>query len=242
MAPLTKSAPLVALIAFISFAPATAQAQDERLRISFAPAMAASSGNTELALGGSVGYRFLDRVWFEGEFTWIDGGAGGLRSGIFSLDGRSFNTAGVVDLVQRQFGLIGRGTSPGTVLPGRPGIPILPNFPIDIGSIRATTDGNTMIGTMGVRYELPAQGQRFRPYLAAGLGINRTDQDLEVERTILTPAFDADRSHTGFAFSAGGGASVRLAGQLWADADAKYFRLSNDRNIMRLGGGVSFRF
>jgi len=31
-------------------------------------------------------------------------------------------------------------------------------------------------------------------------------------------------------------------GQLWADVDAKYFRLSSDRSIMRLGGGVSFRF
>ena len=41
MATLTKSAPLVALVAFISLAPAAAQAQDERLRISIAPAMAA---------------------------------------------------------------------------------------------------------------------------------------------------------------------------------------------------------
>jgi hypothetical protein len=31
-------------------------------------------------------------------------------------------------------------------------------------------------------------------------------------------------------------------GQLWADMDAKYFRLSGDRDIMRLGGGVSYRF
>jgi len=35
---------------------------------------------------------------------------------------------------------------------------------------------------------------------------------------------------------------VRLAGQFWADVDAKYFRLSRDRDIMRLGGGVSVRF
>ena len=43
-------------------------------------------------------------------------------------------------------------------------------------------------------------------------------------------------------FNAGAGASVRLASQLWADVDARYFRLSRDQEIMRLGGGVSFRF
>lgn len=99
-----------------------------------------------------------------------------------------------------------------------------------------------MIGTMGVRYELPAQVERFRPYLAAGLGINNTDQEFGLEQTMFTPAFNQSASHTGYAFSAGAGASVRLAGQFWADVDAKYFRLSRDRDIMRVGGGVSVRF
>ena len=244
MSPITKSAPLVALMVFAILAPTAAQAQDERLRISFAPAVATVSGDTELALGGTVGYRFLEHVWFEGEFTWIDAGAAGFRDQIFNLDARTVNTRGVADLIQRA-GVIGRGSLPGTVLPIRPGIPILPilpAFPVDFGPIRATTDGSTMIGTMGVRYEFPTQRERFRPYLAAGLGLHNTDQEFRLERTMLIPGFNESRSHTGYAFSAGGGASVRLAGQLWADADAKYFRLSEDRNIMRLGGGVSYRF
>ena len=98
------------------------------------------------------------------------------------------------------------------------------------------------IGTLGVRYELPTQVERFRPYLAAGLGISNTGQEFRLEQTLFTPAFNESASHTGYAFSAGGGASVRLTSQFWADVDAKYFRLSRDRNIMRLGGGVSFRF
>ena len=53
---------------------------------------------------------------------------------------------------------------------------------------------------------------------------------------------DESISRTGYAFSTGAGASVRIAGQLWGDVDAKYFRLSRDRDIMRLGGGVTFRF
>ena len=154
--------------------------------------------------------------------------------GIFDLDARTVDASRVVDLVQGRVGGIG--------IPVRPGIPSLPTFPISIGPIRATTDGSTTIGTLGVRYELPAQVERFRPYLAAGLGINNTDQQFRLERTAFTPAFDESASHAGYAFSAGGGASVRLAGQFWADVDAKYFRLSRDRDIMRLGGGVSVRF
>ena len=99
-----------------------------------------------------------------------------------------------------------------------------------------------MVGTLGIRYELPVQTERFRPYVAGGLGINHTDQEFELDPTAFTPAFDESTSHTGYAFNAGAGASVRLAGQLWADVDARYLRLSRDRDIMRLGGGVSFRF
>ena len=86
------------------------------------------------------------------------------------------------------------------------------------------------------------QTERFRPYLAGGLGINNTEQEFDIERLALSDDVDDSVSDTGFAFSAGAGASVRLVSSLWADVDARYFRLSRDRNVMRLGGGVSFRF
>ena len=95
---------------------------------------------------------------------------------------------------------------------------------------------------MGLRYEFPVQTARFRPYAAGGLGINNTTQEFRLDATSITPAIDESISHTGYAFNAGAGASVRLVGQLWADVDARYLRLSRDRNIMRLGGGASFRF
>jgi opacity protein-like surface antigen len=82
------------------------------------------------------------------------------------------------------------------------------------------------------------QTTRFRPYLSGGLGLNTTDQDLRID----TFGVNASTSRTGFAFDGGAGASIRVWGQLWADMDAKYFRLSGDRDIMRLGGGVSYRF
>ena len=95
---------------------------------------------------------------------------------------------------------------------------------------------------MGVRYELPVETARFRPYVAGGIGINDTSQRFTLSATSFTPTIDRSTSHTGLAFRGGGGASIRLAGQLWADVDATYFRLSQDRDVMRLGGGVSFRF
>jgi hypothetical protein len=35
---------------------------------------------------------------------------------------------------------------------------------------------------------------------------------------------------------------VRLFSSVWAGADAKYLRLSRDRNVIRFGGNVGLRF
>ena len=100
-----------------------------------------------------------------------------------------------------------------------------------------------MIGTLGVRYEPTVQTARFSPYVSGGLGLNHTEQEFIVShRRRREHTVDESISHSGFAFSAGGGANVRLFSSLWANADAKYFRLSRDRNIMRFGGGIGFRF
>jgi opacity protein-like surface antigen len=238
MTTVTKSASLMTLMVCMVLVPAVAQAQEQRLRISFAPAVAAVSGDAELALGGSVGYRFSEHFWFEGDLTWIDAAAGGFRDQAFDLDARALGLGGITDALTRGVGMFGRRAGG----PGVPGPPNLPNLPDYTGQWRGATDGSTLVGTLGVRYELPVQTARFRPYLAGGLGINNTEQEFQLERTVLTPEIDESTSHTGYAFSAGAGTSIRLVRQLWADVDAKYLRLSRERNIMRLGGGVSVRF
>jgi opacity protein-like surface antigen len=106
----------------------------------------------------------------------------------------------------------------------------------------ASPDGQTMIGTLGLRYEPTVQTARFRPYVSGGLGLNHTEQDFNLSAATASSTFDDSISNSGFAFSAGGGANIRLFSSLWANADAKYFRLSRDRNIMRLGGGVTLKF
>ena len=229
-------APLVALAAFILFAPALAQAQDQRFRVSFAPAVATVGGDAELALGGTVGYRFSEHFSFEGDLTWIDAAAGGFRDRNFELDGRLRTPA-----TSATGSGAGQGYS-GVDFRAASGSRVCRASPSAFAWLRASADGSTMVGTLGIRYELPVQTERFRPYVAGGLGINHTDQEFELDPTAFTPAIDESTSHTGYAFNAGAGASVRLAGQLWADVDARYLRLSRDRDIMRLGGGVSFRF
>jgi hypothetical protein len=225
-----KLAQRLALVAILALVPVTAGAQEQRLRVSFTPSVAALGGDAELALSGTAAYRFSERFWFEGDVTWLDAAAGGLRD--LDFDFPAPYLTGLSDIIRR--GGMFNGNVIG--LPGLPTLPILPILPIP--RVSATVDGSTLIATVGLRYELPGQTARFRPYLAGGLGVNNTDQEIRIEPL----GIDQSTSSTGFAVNGGAGASVRVWRQLWADVDAKYFRLSGDRDIMRLGGGVSVRF
>jgi opacity protein-like surface antigen len=234
--------PVVTALLLTAFAaPAAAQADEQRLTLTFAPAFATVDGNAELALSGSVAYRFTDHLSFEGDFTWIDAAAGGGFGRVFPLGVDPTTSVGTNAFWRASGpfnGNIGRLLPAGNVNSVTSTL-IWP--PIDIPGI-TSDEGQTMIGTLGVRLEPLVQTARFRPYVSAGLGVNHTDQTINIELLRVTSFFDDTPSHSGLAFSAGGGANIRLAGSFWANADAKYFRLSRDRNIMRLGGGVGFRF
>jgi opacity protein-like surface antigen len=225
---------LFVLPALACLVPAPAGAQEPRIRIAVTPAAVTVGSDAEVGVGGSVGYRFSDHLWFEGDVTWVGAAAGGFRNGEFTFDGRRATNPVMRDLMTRQ-GTFGSGRFGGTTFP---------NVPTMIGTsaARAAIDGQTFIGTLGVRYEFASQAARFRPYVAGGLGINTTTQEFSIAATNVTPRVDDEVSHTGYAFSGGAGASVRLVSIVWFDAEAKYFRLSQERNVMRLGGGLSVRF
>jgi opacity protein-like surface antigen len=225
---------IAALLAGITAVPGAAEAQDERIIVNFTPAFATVSGDTDLALAASAGYRFTEHLWFEGDFTWIDAAAGG-DYGVFPFGGSEFTSTTSRDLVTGTLLTFGSPASDRRTFPNFPGIPI----PIE--GYEFASEGRTMIGTIGVRYEPTVQTARFRPYVSGGLGFNRTEQEVTF-RIATVLGFDDTVSHAGVAFSAGGGASVRLFSSLWAGADAKYFRLSRDRNIIRFGGNIGLRF
>jgi hypothetical protein len=154
-------------------------------------------------------------------------------------------------------------TTVGRLLPiGRGGlVPLVPSiFPIPIeGGI---TDGSTMLMTAGFRYEIPFQGTRFRPYVNAGIGVSRTEQefDIRIASTTITsvgrsnvsstitasssifPEIDDEITHTGIMGSAGVGASLRVFRELSIDLNARFFLLDRDRQLGSFGGGVSYRF
>ncbi len=73
----------LALVAVLFLVPAAARAQEQRFRVSFAPSVAAVGGDAELALSGLAAYRFSEHFWFEGDVTWLDAAAGGLRRSEF---------------------------------------------------------------------------------------------------------------------------------------------------------------
>jgi opacity protein-like surface antigen len=225
-------APLAALAAVVCLLPASAAAQDSRFRVSAGAAAAAASGDADTAFNGTVGYRFSEHLWFEADVTGVTAPVDylGLHP-FYSLD-RPLGAARVGSQFLRASSAFGPiGTVPG----------MLTNVTLPTAlSIPARLEGHTVIGTLGLRYELPVQGGRLRPYLAAGLGLARTEQEFEVR--ILGGNFDDSVSDTGYAASAGVGASLRLVKQVSLDVDARYFRLSRERNLMRMGGGLSIRF
>jgi len=224
--------PLVALFAAVCLLPTTAAAQDSRFRVSLGAAAAAASGDADTAFNGTVGYRFSEHFWFEADVTGVDAPIDHLGVyPFFGLD-RPQGAARVGSQFLRASPVFGANrNSFGNILAGAPQAAL---------SMPYTLEGNTIIGTLGLRYELPVQGGRLRPYLAAGLGLARTEQEFEVR--IMGRNFDDTVSDTGYAASAGVGASLRVIKQVSLDVDARYFRLSRERNLMRMGGGLSIRF
>jgi hypothetical protein len=217
-----------------------ASAQDERLRLSIGTA-ATTGADDNLALTASVGYRFLEHFSFEVDFTATEWAGNDF---VRPLGTAGFGGGAVVrsGLVTRQrLGPQGGLTDPmrGQVLDR---IAIFPPVPL------ARNDVDLALITAGFRYELPVQGGRLRPYVGGGLGIARTSEEFAVVQPLLRPGAGGGSIsresvvRTGVAGSAGAGASVRLFRGLFADVDARYFRLDRDRNLARIGGGVSYRF
>jgi hypothetical protein len=217
-----------------------ASAQDERVRLSIGTA-ATTGADDNLALTASVGYRFLEHFSFEVDFT-----ATALAGGDFA---RPLATAAGFGDGAVRGGLVTRerlGPQGGLTDPIRGQVfdrtAIFPPLPL------ARNDVDLALFTAGFRYELPVQGGRLRPYVGGGLGIARTSEEFAVVRPLLRLGAGGQSIgresivRTGVAGSAGAGASVRLFRGLFADVDARYFRLDRDRNLGRLGGGVSYRF
>jgi opacity protein-like surface antigen len=230
----------VAALTFLLASPAFAQSDDNRVRLSFGAGLTAGGDDGELSLSGSAGYRFAKHFAFDVEFTAMEEG-----------DDR-------FDFPFRTLSGTGSGRSPAGANFGPESVvrllPISQIFPIPIeGGI----EGSTIMMTAGFRYEFPVEGSRFRPYVSGGLGLARTEHELDISLATTTPPpnvggsaitsvaipeIDDEFSHTGVMASAGVGASLRVYKELSIDLNARYYRLDHSRNLGSFGGGVSYRF
>jgi opacity protein-like surface antigen len=238
----------------LSVIPAAAQVDESRLRVSAGAAATTGTGSQDPAWTASFGYRFAERLSFDVDFTQAQRG----------FAGRDVPIPYPVTVMPANIGVSGIPTSIAT--PGRGGavpggigydLRAMPNLggltlPARLGDV----DSDTSIVTLGVRYELPITGGRLRPYVAGGLGLARTQVDIEYPAAWLaavsSPMFPGGNTIPGYlqndsatrttvAASGGFGASLRVFKGISADMDVRYFRFDH-AHMARLGGGVSYRF
>jgi opacity protein-like surface antigen len=237
----------------LSVIPAAAQADDSRLRVSAGAAATTGAGSQHPAWTASFGYRFAEHLSFDVDFTQAQRGFAGRDvpipyavAGIPANIAASGVPASIVNPVR------------GGAVPGGIGYDLraMSNVtgmtrPARLGDI----DSDTSIVTIGMRYELPITGGRLRPYVAGGLGLARTDVDIEYPAAWLaavsSPVFPGSTipgyqpigstTRTTVAASGGFGASLRVFKRFSADMDVRYFRFDH-ADMTRLGGGVSYRF
>lgn len=242
--------------------PVLAQSTDDRVRLSFGAGLTAGEVDGQPSISASAGYRFAKNFSFEVEFTATEDA------------GNAVNRFGLPYLTTGNF-VSFSGTPRGATGPQpQPNLPQIQNvvrflppeyiFPIPVEGFDG--DGSTLLMTAGFRYEFPVEGTRFRPYISAGMGLSRTEQEFNIALatampTVQTqvggragnvvsssvtatsfPRFEQEFTHTGVMASAGVGASLRVYKGLSLDLNARYFRLDRDRNLGSFGGGVSYRF
>ena len=136
-----KVSPRLALVAGLVLLPTFASAQDQRFRVSFAPAVAATGGDAALALGGTIGYRFSERFWFEGDLSWLDAAAGGFRDRRFEIPFPIAFPTDFTELIRRN----GRAFGPNAVLPVLGNLPVLPILPGYPDRLSVSVDGSSAV-------------------------------------------------------------------------------------------------
>jgi opacity protein-like surface antigen len=121
-------------------------------------------------------------------------------------------------------------------------------IPVDFS---VSNDGNTILSTMGFRFEFPTEESRFHPYVSGGMGLARTEENYDVrilapttrpQNMASTSIFADGLTHTGLAAGGGVGAQIRVWKGLSVGADARYYRLDRGRNLGTFGGSISYGF
>jgi hypothetical protein len=124
----------------------------------------------------------------------------------------------------------------------------------------ANQRGRAVMFTNNVRLHIPSTSDRVDPYFVAGGGVAniRQSADFIYLPLLYTPVTSAgavvpstlrpitqpiSTSSTALTLTLGGGLGVRVASQIWIEADLRLFRIlgTDDRNLGRFGVGVRYR-
>jgi hypothetical protein len=125
----------------------------------------------------------------------------------------------------------------------------------------ANQQGRAVMFTNNVRLHIPSTSDRVDPYFVAGGGVANIRQSADfvylpfiytpvslppgtvIPNTLRPITQPITTSSTALALTLGGGIGVRIASQIWIEADLRLFRLlsSDDRNLGRFGVGVRYR-
>jgi opacity protein-like surface antigen len=222
-----------AALACLLSLPATAAAQDDRGAVvsGFAAASVIES-NTDVAFGGTFGYRFSRVFGLEIEATVVPSLHGGLEDDFPVIQALTWSSS--------------------------IGSPITQIFP---GPTISDTGGRMVIFTNNARVEIPTLSDRVLPYFVAGGGIASTRRTAQIEyftpaitnpSNPLLPTAPLLRptpapivsAATDLALTNGGGVGIRVARRMAIDVDLRLFRLlgSEDVNVGRFGVGARYRF
>jgi opacity protein-like surface antigen len=126
----------------------------------------------------------------------------------------------------------------------------------------ANQQGRAVMFTNNVRLHIPSTSDRVDPYFVAGGGVANIRQSADfvylpfiytpvsvppgtvIPNTLRPITQPITTSSTALALTLGGGIGVRIASQIWIEADLRLFRLlsTDDRNLGRFGVGLRYRF
>ena len=224
-----KSTIIGALVLALLSLPGVATGQDDR-GASVGGSVSATNmdSRTELSFSGAFGYRFSRVVGLDIETTVVPS----LKS--------AFPAAPIQPL-----------STPSSVII----FPIVPTLAF------ANPSGRAVIFSNNVRVTIPTTAPRLEPYFVAGGGIASVRHATDVvysyppvpiplagavvpARPTLPISQHLTSSSVGLALTLGGGLGIRVAPQVWVDADLRLFRILGDvdQNVGRFGVGVRFRF
>jgi opacity protein-like surface antigen len=230
MLPGMKSAMIGALVLALLGLPGVATGQDDR-GASVGGSVSATNmdSRTELSFAGAFGYRFSRVVGLDIETTLVPS----LKSPFPGAPVQPLSTVSSVII-----------------------------FPIVPTQAFANPSGRAVIFSNNVRVTIPTTAPRLEPYFVAGGGIASVRHAADVVYSYppvpiplagavapALPTFPPISQHltsssVGLALTLGGGLGIRVAPQVWVDADLRLFRILGnvDQNVGRFGVGVRYRF